>query len=188
MTTGQLQTPLLIGISGHCDLLSRDTANLEGAVNQVMSDLQRRHTLTLLSSLAEGADRLVAKVALELGIDIIVPLPMTTEDFTRDFQFAASKAEFAEIAARSKDMFVVPLACQPRDDGYLAATVYVVEHCDILIALWDGKPSDKVGGTADAVRRKLESYGRVIQIVTPRQSHMTPIKEPFVIHILNRTA
>ena len=39
-----------------------------------------------------------------------------------------------------------------RDRQYAQAGIYICAHCHVLLALWDGKPSDKLGGTAQVVR------------------------------------
>ena len=42
-------------------------------------------------------------------------------------------------------------AAAARPAGYVAAGQYMLAHCDLLIALWDGKPARGAGGTADVV-------------------------------------
>src|SRR5437763_792596 len=42
-------------------------------------------------------------------------------------------------------------ACETRAEAYEQAGQYVVERCDVLIALWDGQPPRGKGGTAEIV-------------------------------------
>src|SRR5262245_49584283 len=89
--------PLLIGVTGHRDLRDADRPALESKVRAILEEQQRNypHTpLILLSPLAEGADRLVARVALDLGVRLQVPLPVPQESYIADFQDAASRDEF----------------------------------------------------------------------------------------------
>jgi len=62
---------LLVGTSGHRDIRPDDVPILEERVGMLL-DLFRQHypssPLAVLTSLAEGADRLTARVALSLGI------------------------------------------------------------------------------------------------------------------------
>src|SRR5262249_20419068 len=68
---------------------------------------------------------------------------------------------------------------------YREVGLYIVRHCHVLIALWNGEDSKAVGGTAEVVRFKREGIplevtgsaqatldapeiGPVIHIVTPR--------------------
>src|SRR5437016_2401877 len=55
-----------------------------------------------LSSLAEGADRLVARVALAYGAKLIAPLPMPPDEYRRDFE-PGLKPTAAEEFDRLKD-------------------------------------------------------------------------------------
>jgi hypothetical protein len=83
---GPLQ--LFIGITGHRDLRTEDIPNLEKAIRQVFEGLARDYPHTpvfLLSPLAEGADRLAARVALEMGVSLAVPMPMPQEEYEKDF-------------------------------------------------------------------------------------------------------
>ena len=42
-----------------------------------------------------------------------------------------------------------------RDQQYAQAGIFVSSHCHILLALWDGRESDRLGGTAQVVRFHL---------------------------------
>ena len=37
----------------------------------------------------------------------------------------------------------------PDEEAYDAAEKWVAEHCDVLIAVWDGREARGLGGTAD---------------------------------------
>jgi hypothetical protein len=61
---------LVIGATGHRDLRDEDVPGLEDAVAAIFDRIRERypHTpLVLLSALAEGADRLAARVAVSKG-------------------------------------------------------------------------------------------------------------------------
>ena len=53
--------------------------------------------LQIISPLAEGADRIVAHAALDLGADVIVLLPFGREEYTHDFLTRESRAEFQAL-------------------------------------------------------------------------------------------
>ena len=55
--------------------------------------------LRVISPLAEGADRLVAKEAIALGFELQCPLPFTREEYQRDFESAQSRQEFCALIA-----------------------------------------------------------------------------------------
>ena len=80
--------PLIVGVTGHRDLRPEDLHALEGLVRRVIEEVKDAHPhtpLLLLSPLAEGSDRLVARVALELGVRLVVPLPLPLELYEQDF-------------------------------------------------------------------------------------------------------
>ena len=58
--------------------------------------------MIVLSALAEGADRLVARVALAQGVKLVAPLPLPIEEYRRDFEPGlepGNMAEFDELFA-----------------------------------------------------------------------------------------
>src|SRR5689334_3508341 len=83
--------PLVIGVTGHRDLRNQDIPALEHEVAAIITTLRTDYLhgetpLIVLSSLAEGADRLAARVALAHGAQLIAPMPMPVEEYRRDFE------------------------------------------------------------------------------------------------------
>ena len=206
--------PLVIGVTGHRDLRAEDVPKLEQRVRRIIEEFKSdlpNTPLTLLSALADGADRLVARVALELGVRLIVPLPMRREVYETDFSTARSKGEFAELLGRAGHWFELPLLDgateaeieehgAARDRQYEQAGAYIVRQSHLLIALWDGRYRNLVGGTSRVVKFQLEGVpepyaprsspidtpesGPVYHIVTPRAGNPETADKPFAIHKL----
>ena len=199
--TAWLQAPLVIGVTGHRDLRPEDVPHLEQKVKQIFQRFREHYPSTpllVLSPLAEGADRLVARVGLlpEFGARLVVPLPMPAALYEYDFEEPESVDEFRALLGRADCTFVVPPAAHPesikapgpaRDRRYELAGSYVVEKSQILIALWDGTESGKIGGTSAMVKLRtegsLDGHQRGLQspelfpvyhILTPRRSNPTP--------------
>ncbi len=55
---------------------------------------------------------------------------------------------------------------QSTDEAYNAAGRFIVDHCDILFAVWDGRPARGQGGTGDAVAY-ARTVGREVLISWP---------------------
>lgn len=120
-------------------------------------------TFTILTPLAEGADRLVAREALKIpDSEIEVVLPFAKEEYLKDFETEQSLMEFEELYRKAKNPIELkgylhteglsrPDQAEIRNKAYEDVGRYVVNHCDVLIALWDGKPSRGKGGTAEIV-------------------------------------
>ena len=144
-----------VGVTGHRRV--DDPEGVGAAVREVLGRVRERFAgaegvrLEAVSPLAEGADRIVAREVLaEAGAALTVPLPFPAEDYSADFTAPASKAEFDELLGRAARVEVMPPAAS-RDDGYERVGRWVVEHSDVLLALWDGAASRGRGGTAEIV-------------------------------------
>jgi hypothetical protein len=131
----------------------------------------------VVTALAEGADRVVARVALEFrGARLDAVLPMTAEDYLEDFEGEESKREFRELLALCRRPVMLRSRnirdernesadqAELRKGAYEAAGHYVADHCDVLIAVWDGKPARGKGGTAEIVQYALDQGRPVIRI------------------------
>ena len=146
---------LRIGVTGHRRY--RASSATDAALDSVLSRLVAGDSsIVVVSSLAEGADRVVCHRLLPLpGATLEVVLPLDAADFADDFESAESRAEFAQLLAAATRVDVVATG-DSRDEAYERAGHGVVARCDVLVAMWDGSPSRGRGGTADIVRYALE--------------------------------
>src|SRR5215467_3113961 len=97
---GVAPVPILIAETGHRDLLAAELDGLRRRVRAFFEDVARRWPaapLALMTSLAEGAGRLVAREARELRIPLIVVLPMPRDLYREDFGDESSRAEFDDL-------------------------------------------------------------------------------------------
>ena len=79
-------------------------------------------------------------------------LPLALEDYLDDFATKESKQGFRELLSKSNRPVLLREKLirderrdpedkvEPRRDAYLAAGHYVVDHIDLLIAVWVGGP------------------------------------------------
>ena len=143
---------VVIGVTRH-----RFLAEVEKLADGVDQALERiiaavpgpNRSLTLLSALAEGADLLVAqRVLLRSRARLIVPLPLPLEDYRQDFSSENNWQEFRCTLAAAQKVVIFPEA-GVRPQVYQAAEKYILENCDVLIALWDGQPALEPGGTGE---------------------------------------
>lgn len=117
-----------------------------------------------LSPLAEGADRLAARIAHAQGYALAVPMPFHRTDYEWDFKQKESLDEFRMMLAWAGDdtLELDGARDAPETDRYDEARSYeavgrfLVRNCDLLIAVWDGKPGKGRGGTADIVQFAAE--------------------------------
>jgi len=147
-----------IAVVGHRDLGTE--ATIRFVTEQCLAILQQVQTehgqVVALSALADGADTIFAEAALRLGIPLDIVRPF--DEFATDFTLVPVRSRYEALRAAARHE--TRLAFKKRsDEAYEAAMRWVVDHSDILIAAWDGRPAAGLGGTGDAVRYGL-SIGR----------------------------
>jgi uncharacterized membrane protein HdeD (DUF308 family) len=185
---------LVIGITGHRDIVNEDRELLKDKIREIFKELRSRYAntpLLLITSLAEGADRIGAEVALEMGIEYIVPLPLPYEEYIKDFP--NTKDEFDKFLEKSLGYFELPIEKSElessrdygpsRDKRYEKVGAFIAKYSQILIALWDGKDIGLIGGTSQVVKFKLN--GLPSEYAPYRTILDTPDTGP-VYHILTR--
>ena len=148
------QGDLAIGVTGH--RLLGELEKVEGGVNEALRKIEEAfpgRSLTVVSALAEGADRLVARRVLERsGARLVAPLPLPRADYMADFESAASTREFLALLEKATQVVELPAAAS-REEAYEAAGSYVLERCDVLLTVWDGRGAQGHGGTGSIVAR-----------------------------------
>ena len=80
--------PLVVAVTGHRDLLPAELPAIRGRVRALILELRDAYpdrAITLMSALAEGADRLAAEEALDIGIPLVAVLPMPREYYEQAF-------------------------------------------------------------------------------------------------------
>lgn len=191
--------PLVVAVTGHRDLVPTEVPILREKVGQLFQELRNDYPdrrLQLMSALAEGADQLAAEVALQHDVELVVVLPMRRQVYRDDFESAEAKLQFDALCARATDLYELPLVRGNTDDGiatagsertrqYAQLGVFLCAHCHVLLAIWDGKQTDEMGGTAHVVRFHHEG---VMPGFTPRsvasQQMLVDDESDLVYHIV----
>ncbi len=159
---GAIPLRVRVGVTGHRQL--PDDPALTARVSWTLQRIQQLTRaspatsvqLAAVSPLAEGADRLIAHQVLQTpGGTLEVPLPLPQSDYRVDFSSEESRRQFDALLAQAGQVVALPPA-GTREEAYDQAGHYVVDWCDVLIALWDGHPARGQGGTADVVARARE--------------------------------
>jgi hypothetical protein len=144
-----------IGITGHQRL--KDSAGWEAVQVQLDEALDRAGLpLIGLTSLAIGADQLFAESILARGgsIEAIIPF----DGYELKFEEGAARQANQQLLRRASKVEVLQRGEQSEEKAYYGAGKRIVELCDRMIAVWDGRPAAGLGGTADVV-----AYSRLMQ-------------------------
>jgi hypothetical protein len=114
-----------------------------------------------VSSLAEGADQLFAAHVLAAGGVLEVILPC--EDYARSLATDGGRVRLAQLRRAAGTVTTLPYP-EPSEQAFLAAGHAVVERCDHLFAIWDGRPARGLGGTAEIVSY-AQARGRPVTVL-----------------------
>jgi hypothetical protein len=155
--------PVVLGVTGHRALRREDEETIAAQLRTLFARIRREapsSPIVLLTALAEGADRFVARAALAEGIGLIAVLPLAQDDYERDFADVRSRDDFRALLRdpRTERCIVAPMLDPTakadgasRDNQYLLTGLFVARHSDVLITLWDGAPPRGTGGSAQIV-------------------------------------
>jgi hypothetical protein len=161
---------IVIGVTGHRTI--ENPVLLQAAVQSAITKILQmapalKNTpvvLSVLSPLAEGADRLIAQEVLKIPQAMLeVILPLEKGVYLLDFDTGASKKEFEDLISRARNVRILP-ARESRAAAYEGVGRYIVEQCDVLIALWDGKPAAGRGGTGEIVQYARKNHCPLVWI------------------------
>ena len=149
---GSVHAPLRVGATGHRALEETVErwvgSELDGLFSHLVGLSAGSKRPRAVCSLALGADQLFAEVALRHGVSVDVVLPFT--GFTEDFREGPERGAYERLLSKADSATCLPWS--GRSNGaYLAGGLWVVDHCDLLIAIWNGEKAAGVGGTGDVV-------------------------------------
>lgn len=150
----------VVGVTGHQHLPPESRTHIASGIDEVLRS--RSADLIGVCSLAAGADQLFAQAVLDLGgaLHVVVPCERYDETFGQ-----ADLLRFRKLlrAAARVETLAHPV---PTEEAFLDAGHRVADICDVLVAVWDGKPARGIGGTADVVDY-AKSVGRDVVIIWP---------------------
>lgn len=110
----------------------------------------------VISGMALGVDQWAANVAIKLGIPFLAAVPFEGQE--RAWPEASQKV-FHKLLDKAAEVVIVS------EGGYAAfkmqvRNAWMVDHCDKLIAVWDGTP----GGTGNCVNYATSKDKEIIRI------------------------
>lgn len=150
-----------IGVTGHRDCDAQTLPMVQKTVSNCLEDIQRGFTnspVEIICGLAEGADTIVARIALDQGLGVHAILPMPLDLYKQDFS-EEGLANLEELLAHpSVTVTEIPVdtdGAVDRDRQYVLLKDYIVRRSNVLLALWDDKVTGLPGGTSDVVLEYL---------------------------------
>lgn len=198
--------PLLIAVVGHRDPKSDCVPEIGSRFLEYIQILHNKLPSTplwLMSGLAEGADQLAAQAFLDFiqskttakhsPHKLIAVLPKPEKSYLEDFESTSKRIEYQNLLAQS-DIILSPETSSllrgdqpidlPSPDCYVRQSAFLIRHCYLLIAFYNGVDNHDRGGTSQsvAIQRGLvhptfqdvdeviatREPGALIEINTPR--------------------
>ena len=117
-----------------------------------------------VSPIADGADQIAAEVALELGWELQAILPFDRAAYRKSLANHGARERFDELMARATCTLELPGDKKREIDAYVMTGRATVAHCDILIAVWDGRPPRGRGGTGEVVQLAITHGTAVVHV------------------------
>jgi hypothetical protein len=159
--------PLLIGVCGHRNLDPSCATELATAVRTQLLRLAKALPSTeirVLSGMAAGADLIIARAAIEAGVQVEAVLPMPLAQYRADFDsdsYGELEALLAHPQVRCVELSPPERLNESggRDKGYQSLGRTLIRRSSILLAVWDGKSTRQTGGTFDTLIRYLDCRG-----------------------------
>jgi len=156
---------LRIGVTGQRSL--DDVPLLRDSLRQVLARLDRilRHTehrFIAVASISEGSDRLLAREVLDwpytgtASSELHIIIPDTIEGALNICTTSASRGECEEFLQRATEVRSIG-SVNPGEDKCVALGHEIVRSCDLLVAIWDGRPAVSRGGAGEMVK-----YARMV--------------------------
>jgi len=176
-----MKNEYIVGVSGHRDLNQFKINDYKKEIREILYSINEKikkeyKNLIILSPLADGADRLIVEVAIELSLEYKVLLPLPKEIYKKDFNNISQK-KFEYLLNEAKTVETIELCddCtienvsdynEYRDKQYKKVGEIVVEKSDFMLFLWDSIDNGKTGGTADIYKyaKKLNKQMEVIKV------------------------
>jgi hypothetical protein len=184
----QFKIPFMIGVVGHRDLVPEQIPEIRAAITKLLQRLREDNPdvpIRLLSSMAAGADLLVAEAAAEIGITIIALLPYARRLCREDLESEGDRTAFDRLCDMSD---VIELSMpqgagasdvehpgESRDRQLQRAGSIIARYSGLMIAIWDGLNTDYRAGTARAIQFRREGVTPVSEFaVAARDVLLSP--------------
>ncbi|MBQ8643462.1 MAG: hypothetical protein IJ469_02235 [Candidatus Methanomethylophilaceae archaeon] len=177
-----VDAPLIISVSGHIDICPEDIESAKESFEKLIRMLNEKYPNTkiiVMTALAEGSDRIIAKKAIELGLNIAPVFPFSKDIYENTFKgigyddVVQSVEDFHFILSNELTYTPCVLIKKKVNEvlGFRALAAYLVSNSHIIVSLWNGVRSQYRGGTYDVIRMAFEDVdSNLIKYTSPRVS------------------
>ncbi|MDO5309176.1 MAG: hypothetical protein Q4G03_06750 [Planctomycetia bacterium] len=194
--TRQENSVFMVGATGRRHIPEQALPALERTTREILATLEscRASEVCVCTGMAIGVDSMIARLVLEareerpdskLRLCAISPMALQAyeEDFSTSklvFSGQTELEQFQELWSRADQRLCLRHTQEPLDRvaQYESLGLYLITHCDLLLAYWSGSTSTvKRGGSVDValqMSRRLGG-GTVVAVATPE---LLRLREP----------
>ncbi len=135
---------LVIAGTGH-RYFNDDRETLKQQIKNVLKKYSDDYNVIVMTCYAMGSDWLIAECACELGLTTKAVIPLPYEEYIADVKNDAEENGIvftADDEMKMRTLLAQTVVCKVIPDErykYFEASKYLVDKCDKLIALWDGR-------------------------------------------------
>jgi hypothetical protein len=150
-----------IGITGHQELPDPTAWEwVESRLRGLLAELGGPHQG--YSALAMGADQLFAGLILQGGGELHAVIPFAGYEWK--FAPGQARGRYLALLQRAAGVEVLPGSVGKEQLACLRAGERVVALCEVLVAVWNGRPAAGMGGTADVVDHARAAGRRIFHL------------------------
>lgn len=139
----------VVGVTGHSDLTEPTLALVRTALDEELAGYDSTELIGL-TCLARGADQVFADAVLTVGGALHVVVPAA--DYFDRITDPDARQRCDEYLRHAVATDQLPFGNATRE-AYDAASRHLVDHCDTLIAIWDGSHDSGTGHAVLHARR-----------------------------------
>lgn len=150
---------MIAGVTGHQNLGDQET--ISWVEDCFIQEIPKYHITKGLTCLAIGADQLFVGVLEKFYIPYIAIIP--SDGYEGTFENENTREDYVSYLVKADDTIKLNFS-SPTEEAFYAAGKYIVDHCDILFAIWNGKAAKGLGGTGDVVKYAKVKKKRIVHI------------------------
>lgn len=155
-----MSSEVRVGITGHQGLTPATETLVRSAIDEL---LMKYEMVAGVSSLAEGADQIFADAILARGGQLEVVIPCA--DYETTFSEPTDLEHFRKLRALARAVTQLNFD-EPSEESFWTAGQEIVSSSDVVVAVWNGMPSEGLGGTGDVVEF-AKKLNKELHIVWP---------------------
>jgi hypothetical protein len=102
---------------------------------------------------------------------LVALLPFPASEYETTFTDSSTSGEFRDLLSRSSEAIELPGTLADTKGAYEVVGHEMVDRSDLLVAVWDGKPSAGRGGTPEIIEYALEQGCPVMWIDSAQDNY-----------------